>query len=174
VQILLSRGYGLAGVGISPAQPSGVLILKPSTVKASFAILGNPLTWNKAVPITEYQFHYNFGNHLDGKDSKVLWEKYSVPGAGHILWQAALGLVIKGSAAVDWAKKDRAPLLLIAGTNDHVVPRAVVEVEKRKYHGPAIVGLKVFNGRTHGIVNQTGWEEVADFALNWVREKVKL
>jgi len=126
------------------------------------------------VPITEHQFHYNFGNHLDGKDSKVLWEKYSVPGAGHILWQAALGLVIKGEAGVDWAKKDRAPLLLIAGTNDHVVPREVVEAERKKYHGPAIVELKVFKDRTHGIVNQAGWEEVADFALHWVGENAKL
>lgn len=90
------------------------------------------------------------------------------------MWQAASGLVIKGEAGVEWAKKDRAPLLLIAGTNDHVVPREVVEAEKKKYHGPAIVELKVFNDRTYGIVNQTGWKEVADFALNWVGEEAKL
>jgi len=28
--------------------------------------------------------------------------------------------------------------------------------------------------RTHGIVNQEGWEEVADFALKWVQEKAKV
>jgi non-heme chloroperoxidase len=50
-QILLSRGYGVAGVGISPAQPSGVLALKFSTVKAGGAILGHPTTYNKAVRI---------------------------------------------------------------------------------------------------------------------------
>jgi non-heme chloroperoxidase len=81
--------------------------------------------------------------------------------------------VVQGDGAVDWGKKDRAPLLLIAGTNDHVVPKAVVEVEKEAYYGPAIVGFKAFEGRTHGIVNQAGWEEVADFALKWVEEKVK-
>jgi non-heme chloroperoxidase len=37
MQLLLNRGLGKAGVGISPAQPNGVLVLKPSTVKASFA-----------------------------------------------------------------------------------------------------------------------------------------
>jgi non-heme chloroperoxidase len=51
-QILLSKGYGVAGVGISPAQPSGVVILRPSTIKASFGVLGNPFTDNKAVPFT--------------------------------------------------------------------------------------------------------------------------
>ena len=48
-QILLSRGYGVAGVGISPAQPSGVLALKLSTVKAGAPILAHPGTYNKAV-----------------------------------------------------------------------------------------------------------------------------
>lgn len=126
------------------------------------------------MPISEKEFHYAFGNHLDEKDSKVLWEKYSIPAAAHVLWQGALGAVVKGDGVVDWAKKDRAPLLLIAGTNDHTVPRETVEAEKKKYHGPALVELKIFEGRTHGIVNQAGWEEVARFSIKWVEEKIKL
>ena len=40
---------------------------------------------------------------------------------------------------------------------------------------PAIVELKIFEGRTHGIVNQEGWEEVAGFAMEWVKkEKAKV
>ncbi|KUJ20555.1 alpha/beta-hydrolase [Mollisia scopiformis] len=175
VQILLSKGFGIAGVGISPAQPSGVLTLKLTTVKAGFGVLGNPLNYNKAVKITESQFHYNFGNHLNAVDSKVLWEKYSIPAAGHILFQGVLGLLsAKSEGSVDFGKKNRAPLLLIAGTNDHVVPRQVVEAERKHYVGPAVVELKVFEGRTHGIVNQKGWEEVADDALKWVEEKTKV
>ena len=172
VQLLLSRGLGKAGVGISPAQPSGVVALKLSTVKAGFAILGNPFTYNKAVPITASQFHYAFGNHLTSAESALLWEKYSIPAAAHVLWQGALGAVVKGDGAVDWGKKDRVPLLLVAGTNDHTVPKQVVKAEKKKYHGPGIVELKVFEGRTHGIVNQNGWEEVADFAIKWVEGKI--
>lgn len=173
VQILLSHGLGIAGVGISPAQPSGVLALKLSTLRAGYNVLGNPFTWNSAVPITEGQFHYAFGNHLNKEESKLLWKKYSIPAAAHILWQGALGAVIKGDGAVDWGKKDRAPLLLIAGTNDHTVPREVVEAEKKKYFGPAVVELKIFKGRTHGIVNQEGWEEVAGFGIEWIEEKAK-
>jgi non-heme chloroperoxidase len=122
-------------VGTSPAQPSGVLALKLSTVRAGFGILGNPFTYNKAVPFTESQFHYAFGNALDKTDSKVLWEKYSVPAAAHILGQGALGVLGGGDGAVEWKKANRAPLLLIAGTNDHVVPREVVEAEKKHMVG---------------------------------------
>lgn len=171
-QILLSRGLGAAGVGISPAQPAGVLALRPSTVKASFGVLGNPFTYNAAVPFTESQFHYAFGNHLSVAESKVLWQKYSVPSAAHILWSGVLGLLnTSGEGSVDFKKKDRAPLLLIAGTDDHVVPKAVVDSEYKHYKtGTSKVEMKTFEGRTHGIVNQAGWEEVADFALHWAEE----
>jgi len=36
------------------------------------------------------------------------------------------------------------------------------------------VEMKCFEGRTHGIVNQEGWEEVADYALNFVEEHLGL
>jgi non-heme chloroperoxidase len=150
-QILLSRGLGCAGVGISPVQPSGVLALKFSAVKAGFGVLGNPLTYNAAVPITESQFHYDFGNHLTEAESKPLWEKYSVPSAAHVLWQGALGAAksernVNVESHVDFAKKDRAPLLMIAGTNDHTVPRETVEAEfkhYKKHDGPAVVEMKI-------------------------------
>ncbi|KAF8854655.1 arylesterase [Acephala macrosclerotiorum] len=176
-QILLSRGLGAAGVGISPGQPSGVIALKPSTIKAGFGVLGHPSTYKAAVPITESQFHYAFGNHLSKAESKVLWEKYSIPSAAHILWQGLEGAFTstgnaKSDGHVDFAKKDRAPLLIIGGTKDHVVPVEVVEAEMKHYKGPAVVEMKIFEGRSHGIVNQDGWEEVADFALKWVEEHI--
>jgi hypothetical protein len=31
----------------------------------------------------------------------------------------------------------------------------------------AMTGFKEFAGRSHYIVGQPGWEEVADFALDW-------
>jgi hypothetical protein len=34
------------------------------------------------------------------------------------------------------------------------------------------VELRVFEGRTHGNINQERWEEVVNFALEWVAEKL--
>jgi len=172
VQILISRDMGAAGVGISPAQPAGILKLKPSTVKASWGVLGNPLTFNAAVPFSEKQFHYAFGNHLSEAESKKLWERYAIPSAAHVLWQGALAAVHqKGTDAhVDFEKPGRAPLLLMGGTKDHVVPVEVVEAEKQHYKGKEVVDVKIWEGRTHGIVNQEGWEQVADYALQWAEE----
>jgi non-heme chloroperoxidase len=75
-----------------------------------------------------------------------------------------------GASHVDYGRTDRAPLLLIAGEIDHVVPPAIVQSILKKYRAsgsPAVVEAKLYTGRTHRIVSQQGWEEVADFALEW-------
>ena len=69
---------------------------------------------------------------------------------------------------MDFAKADRAPLLLIAGELDHTVP-AVVDRSMAKHYekSPALIEYKEFAGRSHFIIGQDGWEEVADYALQW-------
>jgi alpha-beta hydrolase superfamily lysophospholipase len=61
-------------------------------------------------------------------------------------------------------------MLLISGEIDHVVPPAIVEALTKKYQksgSPAIVEYKTYPGRTHRLVSQSGWEEIADDALAW-------
>ncbi|KAH8888622.1 alpha/beta-hydrolase [Thozetella sp. PMI_491] len=175
-QILLSRGLGRAGIALSPAQPAGIFSLPFSTVKATFPVLKNPFDMGSTVKITENQFHYCFGNHLAPAESKTLWDRYSIPSVAHVLWEGALGgLKAKGPAHVDFRRECRAPLLLVAGTNDHVVPKSTVEKEFAAYDktGQAVVELKVFEGRTHGIVNQEGWKEVADYGIEFALKHTK-
>jgi non-heme chloroperoxidase len=156
-----------------------------SVVRATSGVLLNPFHAHSAVPITLSQFHYNFANHLaTAAEAKPLWERYAVPAVAHVLWQGALGTSKAGHA--DFGKRDRAPLLLIAGTIDHTVPESTVRKEyaayqhamasskKTKGDGDApVVELKVFEGRSHGIVNQDGWEEVVDFSLAFAEKYAK-
>ncbi len=75
-----------------------------------------------------------------------------------------------GVTHVDYARPDSAPLLILTGEIDHVVPPAIGRAVVKKYRStgsPAIVEYKEFPGRTHRIVSQDGWEEVADYALDW-------
>jgi non-heme chloroperoxidase len=78
----------------------------------------------------------------------------------HVLWQGALaGLHSSGDGEVDWKKADRAPLLLIGGSNDHIVPPVVPQAKSsRNTPVPLLWSTKEFEGRTHHIVGQTGWE----------------
>lgn len=75
-----------------------------------------------------------------------------------------------GVTHVDYGRTDRAPLLVITGEIDHVVPPAIGEAIVKKYKksgSPAIVEYKTYPRRTHRLVSQNGWEEIADYALGW-------
>jgi pimeloyl-ACP methyl ester carboxylesterase len=170
-QVLLDRGLGAAGVGIDAATTKGVLKLPFSTIRSAWGILRNPANRNKAVEFTPKQFRYAFGNTLSPEESDRAYERYAVPGAGHVLFEGAMANFSRRSAfRVDYGKDDRAPLLFIAGGADHVVPAVANRANVKKYRSKATVDYKEFPGRSHFTVGEEGWEEVADFALEWALE----
>jgi pimeloyl-ACP methyl ester carboxylesterase len=168
-QVLLSRGLGAAGVAIDSAPSKGILSLPLSTLRSAWPILHNPANANHAVALTPEQFHYAFTNTLNADESQKVYKRYAIPGPGHVLWEGALANVNPHSAfAVDYKKADRAPLLFIAGGADHVVPASANRANVKHYHkSGAITAYREFPGRSHYTLGQDGWEEVADFALDW-------
>lgn len=168
-QILLDRGLGAAGVAIATAPVKGVLLLPFSTLKASFSILSNPLNNHRASPLTEDQFHYAFTNLLSEEESKKVFDRYAVPGPDHLLFQAGLANFNPHAATtVNFQNDTRAPLLLIAGDSDHISPASVVKANYKLYRkSRAVTEYKEFANRSHYILGQDGWQEVADAALDW-------
>ena len=172
-QILIDRGLGAAGVAIAPAPVKGIVLLPFSTLKVSFPALSNPANMHRAVPLTSEQFHYAFTNNLSDEESLAVYNRYAVPGPDHVLFQAAFANFNPHAAtAVDFQNNDRAPLLLISGGNDHVSPASVVEANFKLYRkSMAVTEYREFPERTHYTLGQDGWEEVADYALNWCLSK---
>ena len=70
-------------------------------------------------------------------------------------------------AALDYAKT-RVPMLMTAGSNDHIIPAALNRSNFGKYRGASNVAFKEFEGRCHFLIGQKGWEEVADYVLGWL------
>ncbi|MER7766736.1 alpha/beta hydrolase [Kitasatospora sp. NPDC096140] len=170
VQLLLDASYGSAGVSIDGAGVKGVKALPFSEIKATFPVLKNPANKSRAVPITEKEFHYAFTNNLTEEDSKAVYDRYSVPVSGRILFQGGFAAVTPHAATTyNFANDDRAPLLFIAGGNDHILPPAVQHenYERNAKHSQAITAYKLFDGRSHYTCGEDGWEAVADLALDW-------
>jgi pimeloyl-ACP methyl ester carboxylesterase len=170
VQLLLDAGYGRAGVSVDGAAVKGVKALPFSEIRATFPVLKNPANLHHAVPITPKQFHYAFTNTLTEEESQVAYDRYSVPVPARILFQGGLANVTHGAATTyNFANDDRAPLLFIAGGDDHILPPAVQHENytKNAKHSTAITAYKLFPGRDHFTCGAPGWEKVADFALNW-------
>ena len=171
-QMLADRGLGVAYVGVTPGQPAGITTLPLATLWTGTPILSNPFGRNGAKPLSKSHFHFTFGNDLPRSESDKLWEEFAVHSYNRVFFEGVRGAFNEkgGASHVDYARADRAPLLIITGEKDHVVPPAIGEAIVKKYKatgGPAVVDYKWYPGRTHRIVSQDGWEEVADYALEW-------
>jgi len=170
VQALLDHGFGAAGVAIDSAPPEGVRVLPLSQLRVFWPILDNPANRHRAVGFTPGQFHYAFTNTLSEADSAPVYERYHIPAPGRWVWGSILGNLTPGhqESWVNFANDARAPLLLIAGGEDHIMPPSVNRSNAKHYEqSTALTEYQEFPGRSHFTVGQAGWEAVADYALDW-------
>jgi len=169
VQLLLDHGFGAAGVAINSAPTEGVRVTPPSQIKSLFPALKNPANRHRAVGFTPKQWHYVFTNTFSEDESQALYERYHVPASGAILWGIVLANLEPGHQAtwVDYKNDSRAPLLFISGGEDHLMPPSVQRSNAKHYKSNTITEVKEYEGRAHLLPAQEGWEEVADYALDW-------
>jgi pimeloyl-ACP methyl ester carboxylesterase len=176
VQMLLDRGLGAAGVAIDAAAPKGVLRLPFSQIRALSPVLLNPLNLRRAVALDFDQFRYAFANTMTERAAREAFQLNAIPAPGRIVFQAGLAnLNPRAVTKVDYGNDRRPPLLLIAGSQDHIVPASVNQATLRKYRrSAATTDFAEFSGRSHLIVAQPGWEEVAEYALSWAHKHASL
>jgi pimeloyl-ACP methyl ester carboxylesterase len=173
-QLLLDRGLGAAGVALDTAAPKGVLRLPYSTLRASWPALNNPFKRDKDVPLTRDQFHWCFTNALTREESDKVYDRYYIPGTARCFFQAGYAnFNPKAATKVNYRNPERAPLLLITGTEDRICPPSVNRSNFRKQEqAPSATEAKEYQGRCH-FPAQAGWEEVADFALEWTTQHAR-
>jgi pimeloyl-ACP methyl ester carboxylesterase len=167
MQLLLDRGLGAVGVGVASAPVRGVRDLPLSTVRATARALRKPFGAGRAVPLTPEQFRYAFTNTLSPERSAELHRRYHVPASSTVLREGAFANLHRSTPVrVDFANPRRAPMLLIAFGEDHVIPPKVSRHNAERYATPTPTDYTVFPGRPH-FPAAPGWEAVADHALAW-------
>jgi non-heme chloroperoxidase len=173
-QILAGRGLAKASVAIDPAPFRGVLPLPISALKSASPVLGNPANRNRAVPLTYDQFRFGFANAVSEEEAKELYDTFAVPAPGAPLFQAATANLNPWTEAkVDTKNPDRGPLLIISGEKDHTVPWAIANASfKRQQRNPGVTEIVEMPNRGHALVVDSGWREVADTALAFVKRFV--
>jgi pimeloyl-ACP methyl ester carboxylesterase len=172
VQQLLDRGLGSAGVAIDAVAPEGVLALDWSVLKANSRVLSTWMGWDKVLRMTFPEFQYAFTNTFPEAQQLTYYERHVVPESGRLFFQAAFAALDPHHATrVNFKNNERAPLLLIAGENDHLVPAHVVKTNYEHHkQSTARTDFKEFAGRSHLLVAGEGREEVAEYVLNWLSE----
>jgi non-heme chloroperoxidase len=173
-QILAGRGCSAVSVAIDPAPFRGVLPLPISALKSSSAVLTNPANYNRAVPLTYEQFRYAFANAVGEDEAKELYDEYAVPAPGAPLFQAATANFNPWTEAkVNSKNPERGPLLIISGEKDHTVPWAIANASfKKQQRNEGVTEIKEIPGRGHALTIDSGWREVADTALGFVKRFV--
>ncbi len=168
-QILLDRGYGTVGVALNSAPTEGVRVLPLSQLKSTFVAFKNPANRHRAVPLSHEQWHYAFTNTFSEEESRALYERYAIPASGGILWSSVLANFMPGpqDAAVDYRNDARPPLLFISGGEDHIMPPSVQRSNAKHYKGDTVTEIREYPGYAHLLPAQAGWEEIADYALEW-------
>src|SRR6266496_3007638 len=173
-QLLLDRGLGAAGVALATGAPKGVLRLPLSTLRAAWPALGNPANLKKETPLTPKQFHWCFTNALSRDESDSVYRRYYIPGSARPFFQAGLAnFNPNAKTKVTYKNPSRAPLLLATGTEDRICPPAVNKSNfKHQRKAPSATENKEYPGRSHW-PGQDGWEELADYFLNWTTEQAR-
>lgn len=161
VQKLLDLDKVAAAVSIDGAPPKNVL--PPfSTVK---------IVW-PAVNIFSRRGYYlgsrdwynrAFFNTLQKSEQDKAYDLIAVPESRKIGRQTLL----KSFSNADF-KKPHQPILFIGGGKDTIFPPELTKKIARKYKDPdSKVDVKIFDDKSHYICGEKGWEEVADYILNW-------
>ena len=148
-----------------------MLPLPLSALKSAWPVLGNPLNRGRAITLTLDQFKYGWANALTDEEAKQLYDEYHVATPGVALMQMAnANLNLRTEAKLDPRNPQRGPLLIIEGEVDHTVPWAIANAAyKRQRRNEAVTEIVKIPNRGHSLTIDSGWREVCDQALGFVR-----
>ncbi|WP_025690229.1 alpha/beta hydrolase [Paenibacillus zanthoxyli] len=173
-QLMMDRGLGLAGIAIDSAGAKGVVSAAyPTSARSIFGILSKP--WRKTFMMSLKEFQYAFVHTLGKAEQERAYREHVVPETTRIFFQGAAAPFASNSPfKVDFNNGRRGPLLMIAGEVDRIVPASLVRKNYSLYNqrSGAVTDYKEFPGRSHWIIAQPGWEEVADFIDQWLKERL--
>jgi pimeloyl-ACP methyl ester carboxylesterase len=161
-EILLNRGLAAACIAIHAAPPKGVFPYEYKFLRSGSKALGLFTSLDKTYMMSFKKFQYAFVNGMSLEDQRKAYDALAIPESK----RAARGGLSK-LAYVDF-KKEHAPLLLLAGSKDQIIPAHLCKRVYKKYKTPNSVTEFVVKDRNHFVLGQSTWKEDADYILNWI------
>lgn len=158
---LLEQGKTAAAVSIDGAPPKNVL--PPfSTLKSVLPAFGF-FSSKKYYMGSRAWYDRCFFNTLPVEERSKAFESFAVPES----YKVSRELVLKSFSNIDFSKP-HAPVLFIGGEHDNIFPPSLTKTLAGKYKDKnSRVDLKIFEGKSHFICGEPGWEKVADHILDW-------
>ena len=162
VQHLLDRGLGAAGVAIDTAPTPGIPLGRHA-LRSALPVFVDPFSWRKLKTMSLAFFRRRFAQTVDAEQADELYDRYIVPTPGKVYWDGVINTL-----KIRWDNPARPPLLLIAGEIDLISDAGMVrKIYQKQRQAPSPTEYREFAGRSHWTCLDPGWEQGADFALEW-------
>ncbi|MDR7370196.1 alpha/beta fold hydrolase [Flavobacterium aquidurense] len=158
---LLEMDKAAAAVSIDGAPPKNVF--PPfKTLKAVLSAFG--FFSGKDYFMGSREWYNNcFFNTLPEGEKAAAFENFAVPES----FKVNRELVLNSFSNIDFGKSHE-PILFIGGGSDNIFPPSLTTTLANKYKDKnSRVNLKIFDGKSHFICGEKGWETVADFIIDW-------
>lgn len=163
VQLLLQEGAALGGIAINSVPPRGILTTKWSFLRGAVPTFGLLSSVHRSYLMTFRQWQYTFTNGMPLGVQRASYEQLVVPESKRLTRSP-----LTRAARIDFLRR-RAPLLLLGGGTDHIIPPALNRANYRRYrHSPSITDYRELPGRNHFVLGQPSWPETADHVLAWI------
>lgn len=158
---LLEMGRVAAAVSIDGAPPKNVF--PPfATLKAVLPAFGF-FSFKPYFMGSHNWYNRCFFNTLPEGDRMGAFESVAVPES----YKVSRELVLNSFSNIDF-KKSHEPLLFVGGEKDNIFPPSLTKTLANSYKDKnSKVDLRIFEGKSHFICGEPGWEQVADYILDW-------
>lgn len=162
-QKLLSEGLASKAVAIDSAPPSGLIVTKWSFIKSNWSVINPFISAKQAYYPSLKDFQYAFANCVSDAESEAMYNDYIVP-ESRLVGRGTSSKIAK----IDFSKP-HAPLLMIAGEKDHIIPAALNRKNFNKYSDTSSVRIfKQFDGQCHALIVDKKWKDVASYIGTWL------
>lgn len=162
-QVLLDRGLAAAAIVVDSVPPQGIIPYEFSFLKAGWKSLGLFTSLKKTYLMSFKDWQYAFVNGMSLEDQKKAYEENTIPESKRV---ARGGLT--AAAKVDF-NRERAPLLMIAGTTDNIIPAHLNKRNFKAYrkNKSSITEFVEFD-HNHFVVGLPNFKRVTDYISNWL------
>ena len=158
---LVELGKAAAGVSIDGAPPKN--IFPPfQTLKTVLPAFGF-FSFKKYFMGSRNWYNNAFFNTIPAEEKEKAFEEFAVPES----YKVSRELVLNSFSNIDF-KKTHVPILFVGGGSDNIFPAALTKKIAGSYKDAVSrVDIKIFEGKSHFICGEPGWENVAQYILDW-------
>lgn len=168
-QMAATRMHPAAVVLIAPSAPWGVL---PTTFEETGGSLGLALLgdyWRRTVAPEYGVARHVTLDRMDGAAARRAFARF-VPESGRAVMEVMQWWLDPTAATAAPAYKISAPILALAGGRDRVNPASTVRRIAGRFPASQ-AAFHEFPEMSHWMIEEPGWENVADLSLAWLRAK---